>query len=204
MKNNFSLLFKISTFICAMQLLACKPFEQEQEKMRVFIQEKPRLAVKPEEQAQQLSRVNREQQNSWKKVSEASVSSELQDRRKDPFKTIDFFVSKDTELFVEQIPENRPCRPQTGCRSKASEAKTALRAYPLERLEFTGTIGFEKTFFALVRTPGNRVIQAYIGDAVGQNDGTIIRISETEVVVREPFYHSGKWATKEIMRLINP
>jgi type IV pilus assembly protein PilP len=71
--------------------------------------------------------------------------------------------------------------------------KEPLEAYPLDTMTMVGSINKQGRPYALLRVD-NLLYQVKVGDYIGQNYGRILRVSETEIVLREVVQDAaGEW-----------
>ena len=72
--------------------------------------------------------------------------------------------------------------------------KEPLEAYPLDTMSMVGSINKLKASpYALLRVD-NLLYQVKVGDYIGQNYGRILRVGETELVLREVVQDAaGEW-----------
>ncbi|MES3015910.1 MAG: pilus assembly protein PilP [Pseudomonadota bacterium] len=71
--------------------------------------------------------------------------------------------------------------------------KEPLEAYPLDSVSMVGSVARANRPFALLKID-NLLYQVKVGDYVGQNYGKIVKITETEVTVREVIQDAaGEW-----------
>jgi len=71
--------------------------------------------------------------------------------------------------------------------------KEPLEAYPLDSINMVGSINKLGQPFALLRVD-NLLYQVKVGDYMGQNYGRVLRISETEMILREVVQDAaGEW-----------
>jgi len=71
--------------------------------------------------------------------------------------------------------------------------KEPLEAYPLDSMSMVGSLNKLKQPYALLRVEG-LLYQVKVGDYIGQNYGRILRVSETELVLREVTQDAaGEW-----------
>ncbi len=104
---------------------------------------------------------------------------------------------------IKQPAKKPPCRYQMDCPAPNKSSKHLLTNYHLNTLKFVGTIS-NQSFIALIKTPEGNIVQARVGDMLGQNDGTIININESAITLHELFYQSDTWDTKETVLSLNP
>ena len=71
--------------------------------------------------------------------------------------------------------------------------KEPLEAYPLDSMSMVGSLNKQGQPYALLRVEG-LLYQVKAGDYLGQNYGRILRVTETEVVLREVAQDAaGEW-----------
>lgn len=84
-------------------------------------------------------------------------------------------------------------QPNSLLAGEMNRRKEPLEAYPLDSMGMVGSVSKQGRQFALLRVD-NLLYQVKVGDYVGQNYGKIIKISETEVGVREVIQDAaGEW-----------
>lgn len=83
----------------------------------------------------------------------------------------------------------------TGVQPDFNRPKEPLEAYPLESLQYVGSLSREGLEYALIKTPDNSIQQVSIGNYMGQNFGIVTEITENEVVLKEIVQDdlSGDW-----------
>jgi len=74
--------------------------------------------------------------------------------------------------------------------AEMNRRKEPLEAFPLDSMSMVGSVNKQGQPFALLRVD-NLLYQVKVGDYLGQNYGRIMRIAETEVVLRELVMDSG-------------
>ena len=71
--------------------------------------------------------------------------------------------------------------------------KEPLEAYPLDNMTMVGSVNKQGRPFALLRVDG-LLYQVKVGDYMGQNYGRVLRISDTDLVLREVVQDAaGEW-----------
>ena len=71
--------------------------------------------------------------------------------------------------------------------------KEPLEAYPLDSMSMVGSLNKQGMPYALLRVEG-LLYQVKAGDYLGQNYGRILKVSETELVLREVVQDAaGEW-----------
>ena len=83
-----------------------------------------------------------------------------------------------------------------GVQPDFNRPKEPLEAYPLESLQYVGSLSKNNLQYALIKTPDNSIQQVSIGNYMGQNFGIVTEITENEVVLKEIVQDelSGNWA----------
>lgn len=77
--------------------------------------------------------------------------------------------------------------------SELNRRKEPLEAYPLDSMSMVGSVARGTQPFALLRVD-RLLYQVKVGDYLGQNYGRVLRIDETEVVLREIVQDAaGEW-----------
>ncbi|NOQ77554.1 MAG: pilus assembly protein PilP [Methylococcaceae bacterium] len=71
-----------------------------------------------------------------------------------------------------------------GIRPDKSRLKEVLEAYALNELRLVGTLEQEKVW-ALIRAPEGIIHKVKVGDYLGQNDGQILTVTDTEITLKE-------------------
>ena len=80
----------------------------------------------------------------------------------------------------------RPDTPQaagggTGPRPDVDRSREYLESFPLDTLGMVGTLHINETMYGLVRTSDGLIHRVIPGNYMGQNDGRITEISESEI-----------------------
>jgi type IV pilus assembly protein PilP len=97
------------------------------------------------------------------------------DDRRSPFKPID--QKKRTELAA---PDQK-------------RIKEPLEVFPLDALNFVGTLKQGNDIWALIKTPEMNVIPIKVGNYLGQNYGRVLVIKNDEIKLEETIKNSGQW-----------
>jgi type IV pilus assembly protein PilP len=74
---------------------------------------------------------------------------------------------------------------QTGPRPDDERSREYLESFPLDALSMVGTLHMDDTMFGLVRTRDGLIHRVTPGNFMGQNDGRITDISESEIELVE-------------------
>ena len=99
-----------------------------------------------------------------------------------------------------------PARGSSKLAPDLNRRKEPLEAYPLESLNMVGTLQKDKQVFALVRTPEKDLYQVRAGNHLGQNFGTVVAVTESEITLKELIQDSaGDWTERSsTLQLIEP
>jgi type IV pilus assembly protein PilP len=80
--------------------------------------------------------------------------------------------------------------------AELNRRKEPLEAYPLDGMSMVGSLDKQGQPYALLRVDG-LLYQVKIGDHLGQNYGRVLRIAETEMVLREVVQDAaGEWVER--------
>jgi type IV pilus assembly protein PilP len=72
-----------------------------------------------------------------------------------------------------------------------------LESYPLDTLKMVGTLQKTGLSYALLQAD-KAIVQAKVGNYIGQNFGMITKVSETEIEIREIVQDaSGEWVERK-------
>jgi len=84
-------------------------------------------------------------------------------------------------------------QPNSLLASELNRRKEPLEAYPLDSMQMVGSVNKQGLPVALLRVD-NLLYQVKLADHLGQNYGKIVKISETDVVLREIVQDAaGEW-----------
>ncbi len=98
-----------------------------------------------------------------------------------PYETFDY--------IADRQGIRSPFRPDTpqlsggsvGPRPDDERSREYLETYPLDSLSMVGTLHIDATMYALVQTSDGLIHRVTPGNYIGQNDGRITQISESEI-----------------------
>ena len=110
------------------------------------------------------------------------------DEGQDPFARSNVFGTPEAEVMPE--PELDPLEPD------ANRVPDFLEKFPLDALQMLGTMQLEDSTWALISAPDGEIHRVMVGAYVGQNNGKIIAIDQSEGVLEiEERYRgiSGRW-----------
>ena len=101
--------------------------------------------------------------------------------------------ASDRLLGVPLMPQSTPAGQPSLMASELNRRKEPLEAFPLDTMVMVGTLEKKGQLIALLRV-NNLLYQVASGQYLGQNFGKIMKISETEVLLREVVQDSaGEW-----------
>lgn len=105
---------------------------------------------------------------------------------------VDPFSSQKLSVALKQEAK----QPSSLLAAEMNRRKEPLEAYPLDAMAMVGSLTKAGRPMALLRVD-NLLYQVKAGDYLGQNYGRILRISETEVVLREVVQDAaGEWTER--------
>ncbi len=113
------------------------------------------------------------------------------------------FAYNPANLADPFAPQNiRPARgAKAGGESRPdlNRRKEPLEEYPLDALKMAGTLSRGKQTWAVVQAPDGTVHRVKVGDHLGQNFGTVTRISDDKVDLIELTQGpAGDWVEREV------
>jgi len=83
--------------------------------------------------------------------------------------------------FVPDTPQAIAGSAAGGMRPDPDRSREFLEGYPLDTLRMVGTLDFSETVYGLIQTSDGLIHRVVPGNYMGQNDGRITSISESEV-----------------------
>lgn len=84
-------------------------------------------------------------------------------------------------------------QPNSAVASELNRRKEPLEAFPLDSMSMVGSVSKQGVSYALLKVDG-LLYQVKAGEYLGQNYGKIMKISETEITLREIVQDaSGEW-----------
>jgi type IV pilus assembly protein PilP len=115
-------------------------------------------------------------------------------------KTFETFEYKDQELrdpFAPSLEEQQAQSTTSGLQPD-KHPKEPLESYPLDSLKMVGSIGVGASLEALLRDTDGTVHRVHKGNYLGQNNGKVIGISETEIDLVELIPNgTGGWMERQ-------
>ena len=90
-------------------------------------------------------------------------------------------VEKFRSPFVPDTPQANANGAGRGPRPDADRSPEFLEGFPLDTLRMVGTLDISATMYALVQTSDGLIHRVVPGNFMGQNDGRITAITESEI-----------------------
>ena len=88
--------------------------------------------------------------------------------------------------FVPDSPVASPSGAGVGSvRPDDTRSREYLEQFPLDTLDMVGTVSIEGVTYGLLQTQDGLINRVVPGNYLGQNDGTIVEITESEIRLRE-------------------
>ncbi len=107
---------------------------------------------------------------------------------------IDPFSTQKLSVALKQEAQ----QPNSALSAELNRRKEPLEAFPLDSMNMVGSVNRKGRQFALLRVD-NLLYQVKTGDYLGQNYGRVMRISETEVALREIVQDAaGEWIERPV------
>lgn len=86
--------------------------------------------------------------------------------------------------FRPDVPQGTP-GPGGGIRPDTDRSREFLEQFPLDTLAMVGTMDIGNTIYGLVQTQDGLIHRVVRGNYLGQNDGRIVAITDSEIQVLE-------------------
>lgn len=99
---------------------------------------------------------------------------------------VDPFSNQKLSVAIKQEAK----QPNSLLAAEMNRRKEPLEAYPLDSMSMVGSVNKQGQPYALLRVD-SLLYQVKVGDYLGQNYGRIMKIAETEIVLRELVMDSG-------------
>jgi type IV pilus assembly protein PilP len=87
--------------------------------------------------------------------------------------------------FVPDTPQVTTTGADGGIRPDSDRSREFLEGFPLDTLRMVGTLNIASTTYGLVQTSDGLIHRVVPGNYMGQNDGRITDISESEIALVE-------------------
>lgn len=175
--------------VCTLALVGCNPFSDRQSAVEDFVVKTDNLG----------KNITKKYQPSIRQIKAYNVYR-YQDELEDPFRARDF-VSKDSALPVPPETTNKTrCEPPD-CVPPSPHPKSILEEFSLDTLEFVGTLAGDNSV-GLIQVPDNGVVRVHVGEYIGRNNGRVLEIRESAILLQEKIYNSGIWKDKKTVLII--
>lgn len=100
-----------------------------------------------------------------------------------PYQAFAYVADDRRDPFLPSAPNRNSSN--TGLRPDMNRNKEPLEEFPLDSLSMAGIIDFKSRLYAMVKAPDGVVHRVTVGDHMGQNYGTITKITSTEIDMTE-------------------
>jgi type IV pilus assembly protein PilP len=100
-----------------------------------------------------------------------------------PYQAFAYVADNRRDPFLPSAPNRASAN--TALRPDMNRNKEPLEEFPLDSLQMSGVIDFGGKVYALVKAPDGVVHRVSVGDHMGQNYGTITKITPTEIDMTE-------------------
>ncbi len=100
-----------------------------------------------------------------------------------PYQAFAYVADDRRDPFLPSAPNRNSSN--TGLRPDMNRNKEPLEEFPLDSLSMAGIIDFKSKLYAMVKAPDGVVHRVTVGDHMGQNYGTITKITSTEIDMTE-------------------
>lgn len=169
-------------------LFGCNPFNVKQVATQQFIDKANKTSQK----------INRSYKAQIRQIKPYQIYR-YQETLSDPFRGRSFMLESTQEVapVVTSIPQ---CSPPN-CVPPEPHTPTLLENYGLDALKFVGTLTNNRQV-GLIRTPDYGVVEVKIGEYMGRNNGKVIAINKSSIVLQEKLLKNGLWKNKKTVLVI--
>lgn len=87
--------------------------------------------------------------------------------------------------FVPDLPQHSASSANSGTRPDPDRSREFLEQFSLDTLRMVGTLTQGETAYGLVQTSDGLIHRVVAGNYLGQNDGRIVKITESEIELVE-------------------
>ncbi|MDT9002149.1 pilus assembly protein PilP [Paucibacter sp. APW11] len=106
--------------------------------------------------------------------------------------TVDPFSTQKLSVAIKQ----EATQPNSLLAAEMSRRREPLEAYPLDSMSMVGSLNRQNRLYALLKVD-KLLFQVKAGDYIGQNFGRVVKISETEINLREVVQDAaGEWVER--------
>lgn len=182
-----------ASLVSILFILGCNPFENQQNKISEFMQV---ADIKAREYASRKG--GKTQLRTIQPYTNYTYENELSD----PFRVREFIVEDedDREEIVVERENQQACLPPD-CYPPAPHPKSILEDFNLESLDFVGLFSSDAKV-ALIQTPTYGVVKVRVGDYLGKDNGRIIEIRDSLIIIQEKIRKAGLWKDKKTIMKI--
>jgi type IV pilus assembly protein PilP len=118
-----------------------------------------------------------------------------------PIKPLPKDLLKNSKVYPNVDGMRNPFKPveHQSHRDSSRRNKHQLESFPLDSLEFVGTIVLNQIKWALIKMPSGIIARAKTGDYLGTHHGELSHIETRSVEIVERIKISGNWETKAVV-----
>jgi type IV pilus assembly protein PilP len=104
----------------------------------------------------------------------------------EPYKNFTYSAGKLRDPFEPSADlQQKPKTAANSLRPDRNRPREPLEAFPLDTLSMVGTLEQKKNLWGLIKDPQGVVHRVQIGDYMGQNEGRITQITDTDIRLNE-------------------
>lgn len=169
-------------------LFACNPFSVKYTETQAFIDKAVNTSRK----------VSQGYKAEIRKITPYKVYR-YQKKLSDPFRARDFAIQKtaDAEPAIA-VPQE--CKPPS-CVPPKPHPRQLLENYNLAALKFVGTL-MNNRHVGLIKTPDYGVVEVKVGEYIGKNNGKVIAVNPSSIILQEKILKNGLWKNKKTVLVI--
>ena len=104
-----------------------------------------------------------------------------------PYETFSYVADRDgmRSPFAPDLPQHNAAVSNSGTRPDLERSREFLEQFSLDTLRMVGTLMQGETAYGLVQTSDGLIHRVVAGNYMGQNDGRIVNITESEIEIIE-------------------
>ena len=100
----------------------------------------------------------------------------------EPYKSFSYSANEMRDPFVADIDlKDKPDPSADALRPNQQRPKEPLETFPLDTLAMVGILEQEKNLWGLIKDPQNVVHRIQLGNYMGQNEGRVTEITDTDI-----------------------
>ncbi len=100
----------------------------------------------------------------------------------EPYKSFSYSANELRDPFVADIDlDDKPDTTADALRPNQQRPKEPLESFPLDTLAMVGILEQEKNLWGLIKDPQNVVHRIQLGNYMGQNEGRVTEITDTDI-----------------------